>query len=132
MLTDMPVLIVQDNIYLALDLAGAVEELDGRVVGPAATAAEALALLEKEQVAAALIDAELADGGVSPIVRALAERRLPFVIQASRKLAPEIMMIAPAVPVLFKPIQPLDVVSILAHELARRSPAARLAHPRLT
>lgn len=49
MLTDKPVLIVQDNIYLALDLAAVVEQLDGRVVGPAATIAEALALLKKRR-----------------------------------------------------------------------------------
>lgn len=122
MLTDKPVLIVQDNIYLALDLGAAVEQLGGRVVGPAATATEALALLEKEQVAAALIDAELTDGA-SPIITALAERRLPYVIEASTNLASEIMMVAPNAPVLIKPIRPLDVVSILANELGRHSPA---------
>jgi hypothetical protein len=119
MLADKPVLIVQDNIYLALDLAAAVERLEGRVVGPAGSLWEALALLENEQVAAALIDAELA-GGVAPIVKAVAEKRLPYVIQASGTLPPDIMMIGPTAPVLTKPIQPLDVVSILAHELLRR------------
>jgi DNA-binding NtrC family response regulator len=120
MLTDKPVLIVQDNFYLALDLAAAVERLDGRVVGPAGSLNEALNLLEREQVAAALIDAELTGGGVGPLVRALAERRLPYVIQASAQLPPEIMMIEPAAPVLIKPIQSLDIVSILAHEVLKR------------
>lgn len=119
MLADKPVLIVQDNIYLALDLAAAVEQLEGRVVGPAGSVGEALTLLEKEQVAAALIDAELA-GGIAPIVRAVTEMRLPYVIQASSNIPPEIMMIGPAAPVLIKPIQPIDVVSILAHQLLKR------------
>ena len=70
MLTDKPFLIIRDNIYLALDLAAAVEQLGGRVVGPAISVSEALTLLEEEQVAEALIDAELAGGGVAPIVRA--------------------------------------------------------------
>jgi CheY-like chemotaxis protein len=119
MLTDKPVLIVQDNIYLALDLAAAVEQLAGRVVGPASSLHEALALLEEEQIAAALIDAELPEG-IAPIVRALAERQLPYVIQASGALAPEIMMIAPTAPVLKKPIQPIDAVSILAYHIEKR------------
>lgn len=119
MLADKPVLIVEDNVYLALDLAAEVERLEGRAVGPASSLGEALALLEKEQLAAALIDADLA-GGVAPIIKAVAAKRLPYVIQASGGLPPEIMMIGPTVPVLMKPIQPLDVVSILAHELVRR------------
>ena len=119
MLTDKPVLIVEDNIYLALDLAAAVERLDGRVVGPAGSVAEALAILDDQHVAAAVIDAELSDGGAASIARALAERCLPYVIQASGTVSPEIMMIAPQAPVLVKPIQALDVVSILAFELAK-------------
>jgi CheY-like chemotaxis protein len=120
MLTDTPVLIVEDNIYLALDLAAAVEELDGRVVGPAGSLHEALALLKNEHVAAALIDAELPDG-IAPIVRALAERQLPYVIQASGVLAPEIMMMALTAPVLMKPIQPIDAVSTLAQKIGERA-----------
>ena len=119
MLADTPVLIVQDNIYLALDLAEAVEQFDGRVVGPAGNHWEALALLEKEHVAAALIDADLA-GDVAPIVLALSEKCIPYVIQTTGTVAPEIAMIEPTVPVLVKPIQSLDAVSILAHQLLRR------------
>jgi DNA-binding response OmpR family regulator len=116
MLTDKPVLIVQDNIYLALDLAAAVEQLAGRVVGPADSLDVALALLEEEEVAAALVDAELRDG-IAPIVRALADRQLPYVIQASGALPPEIMMIGSTAPVLVKPVQPIDALSILAHQI---------------
>ena len=119
MLTDKPVLILHDNIYLALDLVAAVESLHGRAAGPAATVTEALTILDSENVAAAVIDADLADNGLSPIVRALTERRIPYVIQTSGTLAPEIKMVGPTARVLVKPIQPLDVVSVLAHEVLR-------------
>lgn len=119
MLSDQPVLIVQDNIYLALDLAAEVERLAGRVIGPASTVHEALTLLEKERVAAALIDAD-SSGDVAPLVKVLAERRLPYVIEASGSVAPAITMAEPTAPVLIKPIRPLDVVSRLAHELMNR------------
>jgi hypothetical protein len=116
MLADKPILIVQDDIYLALDLVAVVEELEGRPVGPAATVAEALTLLDSDHVAAAVIDADLTDC-LSPIVMALAERHIPYVIQTSGTLPPEIKVVGLTAPVVIKPIQPLDVVSILAHEV---------------
>lgn len=93
MLTDKPILIVQDNIYRALDLAAAIEGLNGRVVGPAGTVFEALALLGDEPVAAAVIDAELPDSSIAPLLQALTEKRLPYVIETSRNLPPGIMML---------------------------------------
>lgn len=42
MFSEAPVLIAEDNVYLALDLSMAVEEMQGRVVGPASSVAEAL------------------------------------------------------------------------------------------
>lgn len=45
MFSEAPVLIAEDNVYLALDLSMAVEEMQGRVVGPASSVAEALTLL---------------------------------------------------------------------------------------
>ena len=49
MLGDKAVLIVEDNVYMALDLSQAVEELNGRVIGPVGTVAEALALIEESR-----------------------------------------------------------------------------------
>ena len=117
MLADKPVLIVADNIYLALDLAAAVELAHGKVIGPACTVVEALALLDHEEVEGAVIDAELDDGGVAPIVKALAEKGVPYVIQTSRIAGRDMMMIEPEARVLTKPIQPSDVISVLAQEL---------------
>lgn len=45
MFSEAPILIAEKNLYLALDLSSAVEEMAGRVVGPASTVEEALALL---------------------------------------------------------------------------------------
>ena len=43
MFSEAPVLIAEDNLYLSLDLSGAVEGMGGRVVGPASSVPEALA-----------------------------------------------------------------------------------------
>jgi hypothetical protein len=34
MFNDRSVMIVEDNVFLAFDLSQAIEELDGRVIGP--------------------------------------------------------------------------------------------------
>ncbi len=55
MFENRPILIVEDECYLALDLANAVEDWNGKVVGPAATVVEALALLAAEKSGAAIL-----------------------------------------------------------------------------
>ena len=65
MFSEAPILIAEDNLYLSLDLSSAVEELDGRVVGPASTVAEALTLLAQHEVAAAIIDFQLGNRDAS-------------------------------------------------------------------
>ena len=126
MFEDRPVLIVEDNVYLAMDLAATVEQLDGRVVGPAGTVAEGLALLDSEQVAGAVLDYELPCGDVTPLARALVLRRVPFVIHSSAPVAARMTLLGPAIPVLIKPIDPRDLLAILASELRaadREAPA---------
>ncbi len=119
MFEDRPVLIIEDNVYMAMDLATAVEQLDGRVVGPAGTVAEGLSLLDSEQVAAAVLDYELPGDNVVPLARALVLRQVPFVIHSSAPVAAEMTLLRPGVPVLLRPIQPQDLLTILAGELIR-------------
>lgn len=122
MLEDKPVLIVQDNIYLALDLCAAVEQLQGRVVGPVSSVADALAVLDSEHVAAAVVDCDLPDGDVTPLIVALSNKDVPFVISSANVVPPAIAEVRPGVPVLIKPIQSIDVASILAHEVVKAKP----------
>ena len=117
MLEDKPVLIVQDNIYLALDLCAAVEELQGRVVGPVGSVKEALAVIDSERIAAAVIDCELPDGDLRPLAEALSTKGVPFVIQSA--VPAETAVAGPGVPVLVKPIPARDVASILAHQVIK-------------
>lgn len=120
MLNDSAVLIVEDNVYLALDLSQAVEESNGRVVGPVATVAEALALVEREPIAAALLDSQLADRDVTPVVMVLTAKGVPFVIHSATGLPPEIEQLVPDVPLLVEPLHAEAAVTRLAAELKRR------------
>ncbi len=126
MLSDKAVLIVEDNVYLALDLSQAVEESKGRVVGPVGTVAEALALIEDEPVAAALLDSQLADRDVTPVVKVLAAKGVPFVIHTATGLPPEVIQVLPDVPLLVEPLQAEAAVTRLAAEMKRREGNGRL------
>ena len=119
MLDDKPVLIVEDNVYLALDLSQAVEESSGRVVGPVGTVAEALLLIEDELIAAALLDSQLADRDVTPVVMALASKGVPFVIHSTTGLPPEIEQLHPDVPLLVKPLHAEAILTCLVTEMER-------------
>jgi DNA-binding NtrC family response regulator len=119
MLADKSILIVEDSAHLPLDLAEAVERLNGRVVGPVETAAAALAALDNEKVDAAILDYELPNGAAARVAQALIDRNVPFVIHTGSPSSPEILLLGRETPILIKPIQPQDVVSILAHELIR-------------
>ena len=72
------ILIVEDQAIIALDLESAVEEAN--VIGPASTVREALKLLHANEVDAAILDANLPDGDVTPVAEALIDRKAPFVI----------------------------------------------------
>ena len=119
MLCDKQVMIVEDDVRLALDLSNAVESLDGIVVGPVGTMEEAFAIVRSQSIAAAVLGFELPDGGTIPLARALIKKRVPFVIQANTYIPSSLSVLRPGIPVLIKPIDPQDVVSILAFEVAR-------------
>ena len=119
MFSEAPILIVEENLYLALDLSGAVEEMAGRVVGPASTVAEALSLLEDQPVAAAIVDCQLGEGDSTLVTKQLAERRVPFVIHSAGPPPPQIGELHPDVPVLRKPVQPGAILTCLLDQIRK-------------
>jgi DNA-binding NtrC family response regulator len=115
MFSAAPVLIAEDNLYLSLDLSSAVEQMDGRVVGPASSVAEALTLLAQNEVAAAIVDFQLVDHDAGVLAQKLAERRIPFVIHTATELPQSIAALR--VPILMKPLQPQAVLTCLLDEM---------------
>lgn len=113
------VLIVDDEPFIALDLAMAVEDAGGVVVGPAGSVREALALLEHHQVTAAILDVNLSDGDVSPIVEILVARGIPLVFQTGVGLPQALKTRYPSLLVYAKPIHSDQLVQTLV-ELIRK------------
>ena len=68
MLNQVSVLIVENEPFIALDLATAVEEARGKVIGPARSVREALMLIERHLVQAAVLDVNLSDRDVTPLL----------------------------------------------------------------
>jgi CheY-like chemotaxis protein len=73
-----PVLVVEDEFLIALDIVAALENAGVAVVGPASTVSDALAAIEREPLRGALLDAHLGGESVGRVADALAARGLPF------------------------------------------------------
>ncbi|MES2136886.1 MAG: response regulator [Pseudomonadota bacterium] len=119
MLAAAPVLIAEDNLYVALDLSNAIEDMAGRVVGPVSSVSEALFLLNMQYVAAAIVDCTLSDRDAAPLAWQLRERGIPFVIHTAAPVPEVIAELHPEVPVLSKPLQPRAVLARLLIEMRR-------------
>ena len=93
--------------------------MGGRVVGPASSVAEALTLLARNEIAAAIIDFQLADHDAAVLARQLSARHVPFVIHAAMPLPATVSDLHPDVPVLIKPLQPQAVLTCLLDEMRK-------------
>ncbi len=118
MLNGLPILIVEDDQLVAEDLASAIEQLGGKPIGPVATVAQAMTLLESEVVAAAILDGNLGDSEVTPLALALADISVPFVIHAGAVVPPELAHQHPNLAVVFKPAGSTAVLAALLQQVS--------------
>jgi DNA-binding NtrC family response regulator len=78
MLSGLRVLIVEDEPVLSDDLSEIITAAEGVVVGPVATVKEARALIKDRVVFdVAILDVNLTDGVVTPVLEALQARGVP-------------------------------------------------------
>jgi CheY-like chemotaxis protein len=74
------ILVVEDDYVIAAELAESLTEFGASVVGPAASVAEALALIVREvPLDAAVLDVNLGSENVFPVADALEQRGVPYV-----------------------------------------------------
>ena len=79
------VLVVEDEFLIAMDLELLLRRHGWRVLGPAATVAEALRLLEAERPDAAVLDVNLRGELVTPVAEALRALTVPFVLASAHE-----------------------------------------------
>src|SRR3712207_6122850 len=113
------VLIVEDEYFLADDMAQVLERLGAQVVGPVPTPDKALALLADEPVDAAILDINLKGRMVFPVADALREQGVPFVFATGydETAVPEAYR---DVPRWEKPFKPEDLAEALP-EIVQKS-----------
>jgi two-component system, response regulator PdtaR len=78
--TGRRLLIVEDELLIALELQSIVEQLGGTVVGPAGSVEGALQLLSETTPDAALLDVNLRGDRVTPVAQACREGSIPFAL----------------------------------------------------
>ncbi|CUW43282.1 response regulator, receiver domain protein [Brucella vulpis] len=77
------ILVVEDEVFVALDVAATVEDANGTVVGPVGTVRQAIDLINRQEVDAAILDVNLADGDVEPGLDRLKSRNIFVVIHTA-------------------------------------------------
>lgn len=114
LLNQVSVLIVEDEPFIALDLAEAVKEARGKVIGPAGSAREALALIDQNLVQAGILDVNLSDGDITSVVELLIEGGAPVIFYSGLALPAALRERYPSAPAYKKPTPPLRLLNELA------------------
>ena len=107
------ILIVEDELLIALFLQDTLEDEGCRIVGPVGRVDEAFLLVERGGIDAALLDASLAGEPVTAVADALEAGNVPFVFHSG--YGPEhLPQHHRHRPLLRKPCGPFDVITALS------------------
>jgi DNA-binding response OmpR family regulator len=117
-LAGLRVLIVEDEPFIALDLAFGVEEAGGVPLGPASSVAQALKLIENELPDAAIVDVDLPDGKIGPVLAVL-RPGVPVVVHTGVGLPESLREAHPELLVCTKPTAPSELARRLSVEISR-------------
>ncbi|MFC7704270.1 hypothetical protein ACFQXB_08695 [Plastorhodobacter daqingensis] len=121
--TDLRILLVEDDFYSAHDLADRIAAAGGRVLGPVASVAAALALTHEGPVDGAILDVESHGAAIFAIADALARRGVPFLFTAGRQ--PDILPRRhSAVPFCAKQVSSARKLAVLVERIARSAQLA--------
>ena len=114
------VLVVEDDLLQGEHVSDLLEGEGMEVLGPAATVAAALELLDTTTVDAAILDIRLRNGLCFEVARTLRERRIPFLFLTGsvREVLPAELQ---AVPLLHKPCDPQRLLEVLHDILPART-----------
>jgi DNA-binding response OmpR family regulator len=125
MLDGLRVLVLEDEVLIASDLVEIISEGGGAVVGPSSTIRQARQLLKHEPVDAAILDVNLEDGDLTPVLEALRAKAVPVLVYTGGELPPKLRERHPDLTILHKPVQPGRL--LLELKRSRRQHAANVA-----
>lgn len=108
------VLLAEADALVAEDLGNALNQAGYRVLGPFATTAEALAAIEWERPALAVLDVKLRDSVCTALGQELRQRGVPILVHSGLQQDDPRTLGFRGLPWLSKPALPNDVVALLA------------------
>jgi DNA-binding NarL/FixJ family response regulator len=112
------ILVVEDEPLVSMMIEDVLVEAGGDVIGPAATAEEALKLLDRADVECAVLDIKLMNGSSRSVAEALAGRGIRFIVVTGideKQVPPEYN----GAPVVQKVFAPRELVDAVANVLGR-------------
>ena len=116
--SDLCVLLVEDQLLIALDVEDMLRAIGVKTTYPASSADEGLQILSSTPPGIAILDINLGIGTSIPIADALAERKIPFIFAtgySDSALLPERLK---SVPIVRKPYSEVALKSALSQALA--------------
>lgn len=114
------VLVVEDEVLIALDLTMMLEDRGFEVIGPCYSAQQAFAALERSSPDVALLDYNLRDHTSEDLAEATIANRIPAAIitgLATRRLPPSLK----SIPVISKPLTASALEELLDELLSKSS-----------
>lgn len=111
-LSNARILIVEDEYFLADDLARALERQGAKVIGPAGSLDEADALVREGEFDCAILDINLHGEMAFPLADRLEARGIPFIVASGYNSAaiPDRFL---AVPRVEKPFNPDEIIAAI-------------------
>jgi CheY-like chemotaxis protein len=114
MLAGCRVLVVEDDALVAETISDLLTEAEGVPVGPVSTTREARRLIkEGPSLNAALLDVNLSDGPVTPVLEALSARGIPTVVYTGSAIPEDVRQRHPGLVALSKPVLPARLIGEL-------------------
>lgn len=120
MLGSTTILIVDANAYDGLGLSLAIEQNDGCVAGPVATAADVRMILDSRSIAGAIVDCDIDGSEASDVVMLLAGEGIPTVVQTVWPPPTALQSLNGKTTVLIKPVDTTLVLNALLIEIDRK------------
>ena len=126
MLAGYRVLVVEDEALVAGTITEILTEAEGVPVGPAATVRHARQLIkDSPALDAALLDVNLSDGSVIPVLEALSARGVPTLLYTGGPVPEQVRQRHPDLIALSKPVLPARLIGEL-RKVINRSRSRRL------
>lgn len=112
--TDQPtILVVEDEVIIALDLSETARDMGYRVEGPYANKGHAFIAIDQEMPDFAILDVMTADGEVFPLADALTEAGVPIIFHSGHITECDIAERYPDAQTASKPCPPSKLMAMI-------------------